>query len=398
MLIISLQPSKIPLIIPVGLNPRRGTDMKINKHIYIASFFAIVSVAALSSCTKVETKTVEEEQTISFQAVIGRATKAAESVKYPEDVPFKTVAYWNDSNDGRLVSSVEYIPESNVSLRGNQWSTSTEYNWPYAGALTFLAYSPASLNLGTNMNFGISMSGGKYGANVLSIQNWDSEAVGMKDVDFMVADIQTNKSSNTAAGAPGNSSSYNGVPMIFRHMLTKISVSAVTTAEAEAQASYKILSVKLKIFTKGNYSAIMPATSPEQQWGDLTHLWLIPETLRPSPALTDVVIYEDDGYSPADDMIVSNTEQLISGKSYLAVPQNLSYGQELIISYAKKDSGSSSYVKVEEALTYTLSHFDESTAWERGKEIHYKLVFDLKKPIMFDGSANDWTEGGEITI
>lgn len=94
----------------------------------------------------------------------------------------------------------------NVIWDGSAWADGASYYWPKAGALTFFAVSPSSL--GTDVSCTI--------ADGIKISNWD---VGLnQDKDVMVADLATDRSSNTSSAGGW----LNGVPTIFRHKLAML--------------------------------------------------------------------------------------------------------------------------------------------------------------------------------
>lgn len=170
-------------------------------------FLAALAIAAIASCTKNEVNEVTANDQITFQTVVGPATKALiDGIIYETTAPaFGTVAYYNATGTTFPTSADLYIPESMVSYSSPYWSTATPYYWPKNGSLTFFSYSPYNkLESSIECNE----------TNGLTLTNWDVDV--NQDVDVMVADVQTDQTANDSNGG------YTGVPTIFRHKLSQI--------------------------------------------------------------------------------------------------------------------------------------------------------------------------------
>lgn len=169
-------------------------------------FLAVLAVAAIASCTKNEVNEVTDNNQITFQTVVGPATKALiDGTSYAATAPsFGTFAYYNATGTTFPNEAELYIPESEVTYSALNWTTSTAYYWPKNGTLAFFSYSPYSINDSVECT---STEG-------LTISNWDVDA--NQEVDVMVADVQTGKTQNESNGG------YTGVPTIFRHKLSQI--------------------------------------------------------------------------------------------------------------------------------------------------------------------------------
>lgn len=170
-------------------------------------FLAALAIAAIASCTKNEVNEVTANDQITFQTVVGPATKALiDGIVYETTAPaFGTVAYYNATGTTFPTSAELYIPESMVSYSSPYWSTATPYYWPKNGSLTFFSYSPYT-ELESYME--CDMTDG------LTLTDWDVHT--NPAVDVMVADVQTGQTANDSHGG------YTGVPTIFRHKLSQI--------------------------------------------------------------------------------------------------------------------------------------------------------------------------------
>lgn len=157
------------------------------------------------SCTKVEQAESAQAQ-ISYNVVQYTQTKAAG--EYPTNVPFVSSAFYLE--DGKTWAAnhseaIAYIENATISFNGTLWrDESRSYYWPHTGKLNFLSYSPAAIQPKPKIDKDTG----------ITITDWDVDA--NQNIDIMVADVQTEQTSNQNVGT------YTGVPTIFRHKLSQI--------------------------------------------------------------------------------------------------------------------------------------------------------------------------------
>lgn len=163
-------------------------------------------LATLSlSCTKVEQSESAQSQ-ICYNVVQYTQTKAAGL--YPKTEKFISSAFYLE--DGKTWAAnhseaIAYIENATISFNGALWrGESRSYYWPRAGKLNFLSYSPAAIQPNTTI----------HKDTGITITGWDVDA--NQNIDIMVADVQTEQTSNQNVGT------YTGVPTIFRHKLSQI--------------------------------------------------------------------------------------------------------------------------------------------------------------------------------
>ena len=218
--------------------------------------FAILTL----SCTKVEQSGAAPQ--ISYNVVQCTQTKAAG--EYPTTVPFVSSAFYLENGKTWAANRSEakpYIENAIISFDGTNWRDKDHsYYWPRAGKLTFFSYSPQAIKASTQIdrNSGI------------TITDWDVDA--HKDVDIMIADVQTEQTANQTGGT------YTGVPTIFRHALSKISGFTFNLhkdyANGHSSGSYNngdvvflLKSIAIKNMPqKGTYSNTMPSESNIGVW------------------------------------------------------------------------------------------------------------------------------------
>ena len=214
------------------------------------------------SCTKVEQAESAQAQ-ISYNVVQYTQTKAAGL--YPKTEKFISSAFYLENGKTWAANRSEakpYIENAIISFDGANWRDADHaYYWPRAGKLTFFSYSPQAIQASTKIdrNSGI------------TITNWDVNS--HQDVDIMIADVQTDQTTNQNVGT------YTGVPTIFRHALSKISGFTFnlhkdyakgytqTGSYANGDVAFILESIVIKNMPqKGTYSNSMPSESNIGAW------------------------------------------------------------------------------------------------------------------------------------
>ncbi len=351
-----------------------------------------LAVLLLCSCAKIEREDAAYDAPITFQAVVARpapekmGTKAiVDGLTYPtgEDYDFCAVGYFDNGDSRRYYSdgttAVEWIPKSTVGYNGaaKKWmiketqGTDTSfpsYYWPLAGSLTFMAYSPASL---TPVEYDAVDVAGEISMDARHCikLRWDATAAKCTDVDFMVADPVTDIMANESNGG------YVGVPIVFRHMLAKVKVSAAR----EGTDDIRIKSLRIKNIDK---SGTFSATMANDIWGSYTYLWAVDEGSTYTRTLVE--------YSDSRDYMILTQEYNPVGEACLMIPQGLADTKMLEVTYVQGGNEKTEDLK--------LNLGSGTFKWERGKEIHYRLGFGDQMKINFSGSSGGWSGTGDLTL
>ena len=232
-----------------------GPKMKEMKRFGKIAIWSLCFATLTLSCTKVEQAESAQAQ-ISYNVVQYTQTKAAG--EYPTNVPFVSTAFYLEDGKTWAANRSEakpYIENAIISYdvtRTNWRDADHSYYWPRAGKLTFFSYSPQAIKDYTQIdrNSGI------------TITDWDVNS--HKDVDIMIADVQTDQTANQNVGT------YTGVPTIFRHALSKISGFTFNLHKDYYTASkieFLLNSIVIKNMPqKGSYSNTMPSKSNIGAW------------------------------------------------------------------------------------------------------------------------------------
>ena len=311
-----------------------------------------VLVLTLGCCTKIVQQSGPTDYTeISYQVISGR-TKAPE---YPRTVPFVSSAWYLPQGkkwDAHKADAQPYISSAVISYDDatNVFKATTPYYWPKKGSLTFMAYSPESAKIRITKD-GVEVTG------------WATNGSD-KRIDLMVADIVKDKSAN------GTSYGMVGVPIVFKHILSKVAV----TAFIEKAETGKTISLNRIIFR----NVYGKADFNGSEWTNRGDVHVIDNELNPAIPLE------------------SNKKNVI--ETMLLIPQSLSAigtrgNVEMEIYYTINDNG----VSKDENVTISLNK--HGAAWERGKYTEYQIIFGTSdNPIDFGGSVSDWTGYGNTDI
>lgn len=313
-----------------------------------------VLVLTLGCCTKIVQQSGPTDNTeISYQVISGR-TKALEA--YPTEVPFVSSAWylpqgkkWDaNKEDAQLYISSEVISYDDAT---NAFKAKTPYYWPKKGSLTFMAYSPESAKIQITKDKGVKVTG------------WATNGSD-KRIDLMVADIVKDKS------ASGTSYGMVGVPIVFRHILSKVAVTAFIEKEEQGKEIFLNRIIFRNVYGEADFNG--------SEWTNRGDVHDIDNTLT-NPITLNV-----------------NKQNII--ETMLLIPQSLSAvgtreNVKMEIYYTINNNGAIQNENV------SISLNQHGAAWERGKYTEYQIIFGTSDhPIDFGGSVSDWTGYGNTDI
>lgn len=316
-----------------------------------------VLVLTLGCCTKIVQQSGPMDNTeISYQVLSNRTKAPLEA--YPTTVPFVSSAWYlpqgkkwdaNKADAQLYISSavIGYDPATNV------FKATTPYYWPKKGSLTFMAYSPSSKSdkIQITKDKGVEVTG------------WATNGSD-KRIDLMVAEIVKDKSAN------GTSYGMVGVPIVFRHILSKVAVTAFIEDGVSGKEIYLNRIIFRNVYGKADFNG--------SEWTNRDDVHDVDNTLTPAIKLG-----------------IDKTHII---ETMLLIPQSLSTvgtrgNVEMEIHYTINDNGA---IKNEHVVISLNKH---GAAWERGKYTEYQIIFGTSDhPIDFGGSVSDWTGYGNTDI
>lgn len=322
-------------------------------------FIAAVAGVALASCTKNEpAPSVDAQQEITFMTA--PLTKANE---FSTSNVFESWAFYTPT-DWATDHSTTAVAYGNLADKLIKWDTTKNkwwnvdgevFYWPKAGKLTFFSYSLNS----TNTDDGVKCSTDK------GIYVEDYNVNTKKDVDFLVADIATDKTANESYA------SLNGVPTLFRHKLSNVVFTIQTTDDYTATKAFALQSITLKnIAVEADY----------QQLG--TEGWSN---------------YGADAASTTFSSAVTTFTKAVAtptAEQSLYMPQTFDADAVVEIVYKVTSGSAVETVTVDKKLSDLFA-----TGWEMGKKYTCAIKVSLNE-ILWAPAVEDWTAvtGGDFAI
>lgn len=355
-----------------------------NKIIWISA--AVLSVAA---CAKNEVIPVNsgENQEITFNV----APKTKAHTEFDKNFKFKSYAYYLPSGETwarHTTTPSLYIDGaviSNTNPRGidGVWKAADKtYYWPKNGSLTFFAYS---LNKG---DLQLEETADKNNDGNSATLGWPSmfycdpltgihgflDLMNDPNTDFLVADIKSDQSANTTTVENGKFYK-DGVPTLFRHMLSKVLFN-VKTADSYTGKSFDLISITFKKISHAGHYSQFPSESSPSGFNPVTGI------ARAS------VIYT----KPTKTSFSNNSFTAVVGDKELYIPQTFLDDSEIEVVYTITTKVLNS-ADVVETVTKTIqlnTLFSTSTGgWEMGKKYTINLTFTLDE-ILWDPAVEEW--------
>lgn len=357
---------------------------------------AIAAIALVASCAKNEVVKVEDNNQITFQAVVGPNTKAMiDGTAYGTGAPsFGTVAFYNKSGDTFPTDAQTYIPLSEVAwdIASKRWTTETAYYWPKGGgSLSFFSYSPYTYQE-TSPGTAISVTVPDL-TEGLVIADYDVDAHQL--TDLMVAEVVTGKTANDTEYTYGTGTEkYNGVPTVFHHKLAQVVGFVLKTdkdydATGDTAGDIKFTMNKiefLNIAHKGTYTGKIEETDTDE--------WVEEAT----PIKNYIWDEADHEFSTTAGITIATnetTKPTITNNYLLVLPQTFADDTEKIrVTYTVSTYNGSAWV--DDVVVRTVDLYDihsDNHKWEMNKKITYTLTFGLEQ-IYWSPSVVDWDTPG----
>ena len=319
-----------------------------------------VLVLTLGCCTKiVQQSGPTDNAEISYQVISGRTKAPLEA--YPATVPFVSSAWYLPQGkkwDAHKADAQLYISSAVISHDDatNKFKAETPYYWPKKGSLTFMAYSLDNTQSPTYSPEPGKIKITKDGVEITGwATNWSD-----KRIDLMVADIVKDRSAN------GTSYGMVGVPIVFRHILSKVAVTAFIEDGVTGKEIILNEIIFRNVYGKADFNG--------SEWTNRGNVHVIDNELNPTIKL--------------------ETKKKNVIETMLLIPQSLS---AIVNTRGDVERGN-----VEMEIHYTINDKPEQktislnqhgAAWERGKYTEYQIIFGTSDhPIDFGGSVSDWTD------
>ena len=348
------------------------------KKYFILAAAAIVAIAA---CTKSEISNPAKKE-ISYNAVAGKnAVRSIINSAYyaPTDPAFGIWGLyqaddWSTNHSASVwigasasaATQITYGLDAASTANSEAWRNRSRVDyWPLTGSLVFMGYSPYA---NVSSKAAISVADNKA---TLTVTNFQTTTGSWVD-DLMWSDAVEATANTTNYDADGaNTTTYNGVPVVFHHALSQIAVYAKTDKDYAAQ-DYTFTITALSVTVDDNATL----TVADDLTNAPTVTWTEPATDATRTVLSSA--------SPA-----LTTSYVKQGDSFLVIPQTLTAAQDIIsISYQVEHNGAVSgpvtkTINLTAGDSVTLSSFAKNTKY------NLNLVFSLEE-IKYSPDVVDW--------
>ncbi len=190
-----------------------------------------------------------------------------------------------------------------------------------------------------------------------------------KNTDFLVADIAKDKTASV------KTYSYNGVPTLFRHRLSRVACT-VAKAEDYQNKKFELTSIKfLKVSHYGNYTQL------------------------PTESIAAGTTLADENYTDSTQLITTTATAVDKENIVIYMPQSFADNTDAKIEVKYTITTTVGDNEVKEECTFTKSLKDIfPNNWEMGKKYTVNLTFSLNE-ITWDPAVEDWTTANsDITV
>ena len=344
-------------------------------------FLAVAAIVTFAACTKNEIDNSNRAKEISYNAVAGKnAAKSIINTAYyaPTDPAFGIWGLYqatdwstNHSNNvwigasASAATQITYGVDAASTVGSEAWRnrSSVDY-WPLTGTLVFMGYSPYA---NVSSKAAIAVTDNKA---TLTVTNFQTTTGSWVD-DLMWSDAVEASSNTTNYDADGaNTTTYNGVPVVFHHALSQITVFAKTDKDYAAQ-DYTFTITALSVTVDDNATLTVA--------DDLTNAPTVTWT-EPATDATRTVL------SSASAALT--TSYVKQGDSFLVIPQTLTAAQDIIsISYQVVHNGVTTTAT--KTINLTAGDNDALTAFAKNTKYNLNLIFSMDE-IKYSPDVIDW--------
>lgn len=365
--------------------------------------FAAAAIVAMAACTKTElNETVVPEKKISFEvANYSVQTKADAGGLRNEGYDTFNAYAWYYPTEGATQTYMDNVAVNYQTVSSTSfWAPANDYFWPKTGYINFFSYA----GTGTPA----------YSDNGLTVTYAD-KTIASND-NYLLADAAFRYNSNIASASPyGKDGVTEGVPTMFRHLLSRVNFTVkleTTDDKVSSNTTWvvEILNADTKlsnIVVKKTGSLVMKVADPNEK----TTVQYAPETgsayatdyrwvAATGEGVTETVNLTAQTLTlPVDTKEIEATS-LLAERTVMPQPTN---GVNFTLNY-KVTAKHGNDVFMEEYVTVTKSMAElVSTAlasWNMNTKITYNVIIDpVTSKVKFDPAVEAWsTEGRDINL
>lgn len=360
-------------------------------------FLAAIASVALAGCTKNEPVKFETpDAPISFSAVASPITKTVYGeipAAYNTSESFVAFAGWADPTYSSTVT--EFFPAAGVQCNYdatlNAWKPATTYYWPKTGTLTFEAYSPAVASAYATHSWaaGIGFTDFTVASTIAAQYDlmYSNREFDKKRADYTITDATYG---NAYDDDDDSVYEYNGVNLMFNHILSSIRFLVKTKADYSANATFTLTGLTINnAFSVGDFAEGVSTAAPAASFAK-TPAWSGQETEVNYTVVTSgaqAIVYNGGTALPLTD-----------DPDIILLPQELGHSTNdvtVTVNYTVAQNGGAA---LPQTATIVLKNLEDTSAtpvtvdeWELGKRYTYTIVFALDE-IYFDPAVTNWTD------
>lgn len=334
---------------------------------------AAAAVVALAACTKSEINTPAQKE-ISYKAVTGKntVTKTINDKTYyaPGDPAFgvwglyQPTTWATDHGNGVWVGA-SLSASAEITYQTDTWKKkgAVDY-WPLTGSVVFMGYSPYA-NVSSKASVAVADS-----KVTLTVAGFETTTGDWVD-DLMWSDAVEKSANDTNYDADGNNTTtYNGVPIVFHHALSQIAIYAKTDKDYAAQ-DYTFTITALSVTVDDNATL----TVADNLTADPVVAWTEPATDATRTVLSSA-------------SAALTTSYVKQGDPFLVIPQTLTAAQDVIsVTYKVVHNGVTSTAT--KTINLTAGDSVALTAFAKNTKYNLNLVFSLEE-IKYSPDVVDW--------
>lgn len=348
---------------------------------------AAAALAALASCTKIETDAPENTgNAINFKAVNYKAqtTKAAGPIAgttYKTTDPIFGVfgfylpgtKTWADNKaDAQefMGTASAALPVSYLSAKST-WGTADTYFWPFTGSVSFAAYTPYYANAAATGETGTAITASFDKDNGITFSDFSPATAAADQVDLMYSAVVADQVDNTEAGATGNESAYKGVPIVFNHALSQIQFNVGLAEEYGNGFEMTIKKLSVALYNEGDFTA-------KDGWTLPTSITAVSDTTEYTPIASSAFPYQ---------LVYGDQGKLTSLTPMLVIPQ--APLSKIVITYTLKSNANAPVL--EDTIELNLSEAADFKL-VAGKKYVYDITFGPRVIYFAPHIATDWDD------
>ena len=365
-------------------------------------FLAAIACVALAGCTKNE-KIADNGRDVAnvplaFNPLASPATKTVYGeipAAYNINEQFVAFAGWTEAVYN-TTAPTDLFPAAGITCAHDAtlyaWKPTTVYYWPKTGYLTFEAYSPAVASTYATHTWAAGIGFNDFAVPATIATQYDlmisNREFDKKRGDYTITDAGHGNAYDDEDDATYK---YNGVNLMFNHILSSIRFLVKTKADYSTNAQFTLTGLTIdNAYSVGDFAEGVTTAAPAASFAR-NMAWSGQETEVNYTVVTggsQALVYNGGTALP-----------LTNDPDIILLPQALAHGTNNVtvtVNYTVAQNGGSALpqtavIKLKDLTESSSGSATAVTEWQLGKRYTYTIVFGLEE-IYFDPAVADWTD------